>query len=163
GMASPIIDLDVRGWMISTAISAAIFLAFVLAWFLQETQYAFLVPYVDSSILAVLILCVTPVPAKIVFNAIKEVLVITSESLEKKIDQIMQKALLRYGFVKYSHYETRIGRGLFVEIYIVLPESMEYVGISELDNIRDNIAKEINEPGLDLWMSISFYRNEKWL
>ncbi|MDA1382092.1 hypothetical protein PCI56_26980 [Plesiomonas shigelloides subsp. oncorhynchi] len=45
----------------------------------------------------------------------------------------------------------------------MLPESMEYVGISELDNIRDNIAKEINEPGLDLWMSISFYRNEKWL
>ncbi|PVZ83765.1 cation efflux family transporter [Serratia sp. S1B] len=163
GIASPLVELDVRGWMISTAISAAIFVAFILAWFLQDTRFAYLVPYVDSMILAVLILFVIPMPAKIIFNAIKEVLLITPATLDKKVEELMQQLSSEYGFIKYSHYETRIGRGLFLEVYIVLPESMEHIGISKLDLIRERIVQAIKDPELDLWISVSFCRNEKWL
>lgn len=163
GISSPLVELDVRGWMISTAISAAIFVAFILAWFLQDTRFAYLVPYVDSMILAVLILFVMPMPAKIIFNAIKEVLMMTPAALDKKVEELMQQLSREYGFIKYSHYETRIGRGLFLEIYVVLPESMEHIGISQLDLIRERIVQAIKDPELDLWISVSFCRHEKWL
>lgn len=162
-IVSPIIELDIKGWMLSTAISAGIFMAFALAWFLRDTQYAYLIPYVDSTILATLILFVIPVPAKIVLNAIKEVLQITPVELDNKIQQLMQQLSRHYGFLNYSHYVTRIGRGLFLEVYVVLPENMEHTGISELDRIRDQIAQTVQEPELTLWMSVSFCRDEKWL
>ncbi|WP_127959054.1 cation diffusion facilitator family transporter [Serratia microhaemolytica] len=162
-ISSPIIELDIKGWLISTAISGAIFCAFSLAWLLQRTHYAYLIPYVDSVILAVLILFVIPTPAKIVFNAIKEVLLITPTDLDNQVEQLMQQLSQRYGFITYSHYVTRIGRGMFLEVYVVLPEALEHIGISELDSIREHISQSVQQPGLTLWMSVSFCRDEKWL
>ena len=60
-------------------------------------------------------------------------------------------------------YATRIGRGLFVEIHVVIPPEMENSGVSYFDKIREEISHAIGEPGPHRWLTISFTRNSKWL
>jgi predicted Co/Zn/Cd cation transporter (cation efflux family) len=76
-------------------------------------------------------------PIGTVNGAVKEVLLITPQDLDLTLRELMQALTSDYGFVSHSHYATRVGRGLFVEVHIVLPEAMEHAGIRQLDLIRD--------------------------
>jgi len=70
---------------------------------------------------------------------------------------------LSYGFLDYSNYATRMGRGLFIEIHIVVPEAMANSGVRKFDEIREKIAAAIGEEGPSRWLTISFTQDPKWL
>lgn len=77
-------------------------------------------------------LLLTSVPVKTVLSAVRDMLQMTPDSLDCKIESIMAQLTLEYGFLDYSNYATRIGRGLLVEIHIVIPESMADSGCAEI-------------------------------
>ncbi|WP_431225615.1 cation diffusion facilitator family transporter [Serratia sp. L9] len=160
---SELIALDTKSWLMSACISSALLLAFVLSWLMEGTRYEYLNVYTDPFALAVLTLALIPVPIKTVMAAVREVLQMTPDNLDCKMESIMAQLTLEYGFLDYSNYATRIGRGLFIEIHIVIPESMENSGVTKFDKIRDKIADAIGEDGPHRWLTISFTHNPKWL
>lgn len=160
---SELIALDTKSWLMSACISSALLLAFILSWFMEGTRYEYLNTYTDPFVLAVLTLALIPVPIKTVKAAVREILQMTPEKLDCKIESIMAQLTLEYDFLDYSNYATRIGRGLFIEIHIVIPESMENSGVSKLDKIRDKIADAIGEDTPHRWLTISFTHDPKWL
>jgi predicted Co/Zn/Cd cation transporter (cation efflux family) len=160
---SELIGLDTQSWLMSACVSSALLLAFSIAWVLEGTRYGHLTPYIDPGVLALLTLVLIPMPVGTVIGAVKEVLLITPESLDRTVSELMQGLTADYGFLSYSHYATRVGRGLFVEVHIVLPEAMEHVGIRQLDLIRDKISHAIGESGPDRWLTVAFTRDPRWL
>ncbi|GKX53356.1 cation diffusion facilitator family transporter [Budvicia aquatica] len=160
---SKLIALDTKSWLMSACISSALLVAFIISWGMEGTRYEYLIVYVDPFVLAVLTLALIPVPVKTVISAVKEVLQMTPDSLDCKVENVMERLTEEYGFLDYSNYATRIGRGLFIEIHIVIPEEMEKIGVLQFDKIRDEIASEITERGPYLWLTISFTRDPKWL
>ncbi|MBP9643500.1 MAG: cation diffusion facilitator family transporter [Budvicia sp.] len=160
---SKLIALDTKSWLMSACISSALLVAFIISWGMEGTRYEYLIVYVDPFVLAVLTLVLIPVPVKTVISAVKEVLQMTPDSLDCKVENVMERLTEEYGFLDYSNYATRIGRGLFIEIHIVIPEEMEKIGVLQFDKIRDEIASEITERGPYLWLTISFTRDPKWL
>ncbi|WP_154667004.1 cation diffusion facilitator family transporter [Chania multitudinisentens] len=160
---SELIALDTKSWLMSACISSALLVAFIISWFLEGTRYEHLNVYTDPFALAVLTLVLIPVPIKTVKSALSEVLQMTPDSLDNKIESVMAQLRLEYGFQDYSNYATRMGRGLFIEIHIVVPENMENSGIHKFDQIRDRIAEAIGEEGPDRWLTISFTQDPKWL
>lgn len=160
---SELIALDTKSWLMSACISSALLFAFILSWFMEGTRYEYLNVYIDPFVLAILILILIPMPIKTIKTAVREVLQMTSEELDFKIESIMVKLTLEYGFLDYSNYATRIGRGLFIEIHIVIPENMENSGVSKLDIIRDKISDAIGDDASHRWLTISFTHDPKWL
>jgi predicted Co/Zn/Cd cation transporter (cation efflux family) len=160
---SELIGLDTQSWLMSACISSALLVAFSIAWVLERTRFSHLSWYVDPGVLAVLTLVLIPMPIGTVIGAVKEVLLITPDSLDSTVRELMHGLTAEYGFVSYSHYATRVGRGLFVEVHIVLPEAMEHVGIRQLDLIRDKISHAIGESGPDRWLTVAFTRDARWL
>ncbi|WP_241991614.1 cation transporter [Paraburkholderia sp. RAU2J] len=160
---SELIGLDTQSWLMSASISAALLLAFPIAWILEGTRYRHITPYIDPGVLALLTLILIPMPIVTVIGAVKEVLLITPQDLDLTLRELMQKLTSDYGFVSYSHYATRVGRGLFVEVHVVLPEIMEHAGIRQLDQIRDRISHAIGESGPDRWLTVAFTRDPRWL
>lgn len=160
---SGLIALDTKSWLMSACISSALLVAFCLYWLLDGTKYEYLNAYTDPVALAILTLILIPIPLKTVISAGKEVLQITPESLDCKMESIMTQLTLEYGFLDYSNYATRVGRGLFIEIHIIIPENMENSGVTKFDSIRERIADAIGEEGPHRWLTISFTRNPRWL
>ena len=160
---SELIALDTKSWLMSACISSALLMAFSLSWLMEGTRYEYLNVYTDPFVLAVLTLVLIPMPIKTVRSAIREVLQITPESLDQKIEAIMAQLTLSYGFLDYSNYATRMGRGLFIEIHIVLPDAMANSGVRKFDEIREKIAAAIGEEGPSRWLTISFTQDPKWL
>jgi predicted Co/Zn/Cd cation transporter (cation efflux family) len=160
---SELVGLDTKSWLMSACISSALLAAFSIAWVLERTRFSHLSWYVDPGVLAVLTLVLIPMPIGTVIGAVKEVLLITPDTLDHTVRDLMHDLTAEYGFVSYSHYATRVGRGLFVEVHVVLPEAMEHVGIRQLDLIRDKISHAIGESGPDRWLTVAFTRDARWL
>ncbi|MBB5414553.1 cation diffusion facilitator family transporter [Paraburkholderia atlantica] len=160
---SELIGLDIKSWLMSACISSALLLAFSIAWLLERIGQGHLTPYIDPGVLALLTVVLIPMPIGTVIGAVKEVLLITPPDLEHELRDLMQQLTADYGFVKHSHYATRVGRGLFVEVHIVLPEAMEHAGVRQLDQIRDRISRAIGESGPDRWLTVAFTRDPRWL
>ncbi|VTR21794.1 Uncharacterised protein [Serratia fonticola] len=78
---------------------------------MEGTRYEYLNVYADPFALALLTLVLIPVPIKTVKSAIQEVLQMTPDSLDAKVEAIMAQLTLEYGFLDYSNYATRVGRG----------------------------------------------------
>jgi predicted Co/Zn/Cd cation transporter (cation efflux family) len=160
---SELVGLDTKSWLMSACISTALLLAFSLAWLLEGTRFSYMTPYFDPGVLALLTLVLIPMPVGTVIGAVKEVLLITPEELDTTLRELMQALTHDYGFVSHSHYATRVGRGLFVEVHIVLPEAMEHTGIRQLDLIRERISRAVGESGPDRWLTVAFTRDPRWL
>jgi predicted Co/Zn/Cd cation transporter (cation efflux family) len=160
---SELIGLDTKSWLMSASISSALLLAFSIAWIFEGTRYRHITPYIDPGVLALLTLVLIPMPIGTVIGAVKEVLLITPQDLDLTLRELMQTLKSDYGFVSYSHYATRVGRGLFVEVHVVLPETMEHAGIRQLDLIREKISHAIGETGPDRWLTVAFTRDPRWL
>ncbi|CNH84375.1 cobalt-zinc-cadmium resistance protein [Yersinia massiliensis] len=160
---SELIALDTKSWLMSACISSALLVAFLLSWSMEGTRYEHLIVYTDPSVLALLTLILIPVPIKTVISAVREVLQMTPDTLDTSMENLMDGLMEKYQFVDYSHYATRIGRGLFVEIHVVIPPEMENSGVLYFDKIRDEISHAIGDSGPHRWLTISFTRDAKWL
>ncbi|AOE85089.1 cation diffusion facilitator family transporter [Pseudomonas sp. TCU-HL1] len=162
-LQSELIQLDIQSWLISTVITAALLLAFGAGYLLQGTAWQWLGPYIDPAILALLSLVLIPSPLRTVIKAVKQVLRITPGELDREITELMAQMTRRYGFECFSHSVTQIGRGLFVEIQIVLPDAMDRWRVSELDAVRADIAAAIGREGPNRWLAIAFTRDRRWI
>ena len=160
---SELINLDVQSWLMSGAISCSLLVAFVIGYLLQESEYAWVTPYIDPLILTLLSLCLIPIPTMTVIKAFKQILMITPSALDHEISELMSQMAARYRFERFTHYVTQVGRGFFVEIHIVLPVEMNEWRVSDLDQLRDRISAEIGREGPDRWLSIGFTRDARWL
>ncbi|KAG1390184.1 hypothetical protein G6F58_013068 [Rhizopus delemar] len=86
-LRSALLWLDVRGWLLGGLMSLAVVLAFVLALVLHGGQWHHWVPYLDSIVLALISLAVLPVPARSAWKAMREVLQVAPDDLDRRVQQ----------------------------------------------------------------------------
>ncbi|SET04076.1 cation diffusion facilitator family transporter [Thorsellia anophelis] len=160
---SDLVALDTQSWFMAASISASLLVAFTLALILQQTQYAYLSRYMDSGVLLVLIVWLIPKPIKMATAAIKEVLQMTPESLNNSVTSLMERLKLGYGFKHYRFYATQIGRGMFIEIHVVVDGELAQKGVAYFDEIRQAISDELGDNDGEMWFTVSFTCDEKWI
>ena len=69
---SPLVRADVKNWGINGAISSVVGLAFGTIFLLRGTRFSFLVPYVDPGLVTLMIVATLPVPLKMVWSSLGE-------------------------------------------------------------------------------------------
>lgn len=162
-LQSALVQMDLHSWLMSTAISLALLVAFAAGYLLQGSAYARFTPYIDPLILALLTLLLTPLPCRTVAKAVKQILRITPAELDREIAALMARISLRHGLERFSHCVMQNGRGLFVEIHILLPAALDHWTVGELDQVRAEIADGIGQQGPNRWLAIDFTRDGRWL
>lgn len=160
---SELISLDVESWWMSFSITASLLVAFLIGYALQGSAYAYLTPYIDPGILAILAIALIPGPAKAVIKALRQVLKITPDELNHQVIGLMSRMSQQYGFEAFTHSIVQIGRGLFVEIHVQIPANMNAWTVDQFDGVRREIADGIGREGPDRWITIGFTRDKHWL
>lgn len=159
---SAFLALDAKSWLMSAALTAALLAAFVFGYLIQGTHLAWISPYIDPAVLALVSLVIIPIPADTVKQALADVLLVTPSDLKEHVDNVAQEIVQRYGFVSYRAYVARVGRGRQIELYFIVPTDWPAKKLEEWDQIRDEIGNALGEDSPDRWLTIVFTTDPEW-
>lgn len=161
-IGSLFLALDAKAWTISAALTGALLLAFVFGWAIQGTAWAWMSPFVDPAILAVVSLAVLPMPVPTVRQALADILLVTPQELKAQVDAIAADAVARHGFLTHRAYVARVGRGKQIELFFIVPQGAPARTLEEWDAIRDEVGDLIGDEGPDRWLTIAFTTDPEW-
>lgn len=161
-VGSAFVALDARGWFMSGGISASLVAAFGFAMLIEGTTLAWLLPFVDPFVLAVVCLVVIPLPFPTIRDAFADILLVTPGALKQSVDAVAAAAVDRYGFSGSRSYVARIGRARQIEVYFIVPCGWPARTLEEWDALRDIIGAEIGGEGPDRWLTIVFTTDPEW-
>jgi cation diffusion facilitator family transporter len=159
---SGLVHLDAQSWLMSTVESGALVVAFVFAWVLGSTPYAYLARYVDPAVLALLSLVVLPIPIRTAREALSEILLMTPSGLDSQVRSVMDEVVAHHGFVGYTSYAAKVGRGQFIEVHIVVEPDRQLGTAADLDAVREEIADALGASGTEKWLTVDFTGSDAW-
>ena len=160
---SVMLHVDGKNWMINGLISLSVGIAFSLVNLIKNTNFAWFVPYADSTIVA-LIVCITlPVPMQLIGKNLHQLLLgAPKKEIQDRIRNIFTVAAEDFVYQKYWLRITQVGNTVFVSIYWLLPQDYLLKNIQELDRVREKIAGALNQEFHDLIVDVIFTQDEKW-
>ncbi|WP_372017005.1 cation diffusion facilitator family transporter [Pseudoxanthomonas sp. 10H] len=161
-LRSELIAMDVRGWLMSAAITAALLVAFVIGLAIQGTSLEWISPYVDPAVLALVCLAIFPIPLRAVRQALSEILLVTPAALKHHVDAVAQRIVERHGFLSYRAYVAKVGRGRQIELYFIVPAGWPPRALEAWDALRDEIGEAIGGDSPDRWLTIVFTTDREW-
>lgn len=161
-LRSDFVALDMKAWMMSGGITAALLVAFVIGLAVRDTPLSWVAPYVDPAVLALVCLVVIPLPVGAVRQALSEILLITPVELKAHVDRVAAECVAREGFLGYRAYVAKVGRATQVELYFVAPKNQPAKPLEEWDAIRDRVGAAIGGDEKDRWLTIAFTTDVAW-
>lgn len=161
-IGSELLALDVKGWAMSGLITAALLLAFIAGYGLQGGPYARFVPYLDPAILAVLAICLVPIPLKTVYSAVKDIFLVAPADLDRHVREVAEAAVARHAMSDVRTYVAKVGRSRLIEVHFIVPATFPVGSIARLDAIREEVGAAIGGSVRDRWLTIVFTGDPKW-
>ena len=161
---SQLIRNDAREWMISTGFSLITLIGFAMVWVLPEPYRSWWARYADSGVLALMALLLLPVPAKILYENMREVLLITNpdDEVARRVDAVMRALETECDIASYSTHIAKTGRIHVIEINIVVGENFAPQSVPQLDALRARIWDAIGLPLEQAWLGILFTADPRW-
>jgi cation diffusion facilitator family transporter len=160
---SEFVRIDMQGWLMAALITTSLLVAFGIGLLMQGTEWEPLTRYIDSLLLVLLTACFMPVPVGIVRRALREILLIAPNNIDREVHSAMQPVMQRKGLIEYFSHVAKAGRGHYIEIHIVTtPEFAAGRGIAVLDEIREEIAAKLSPPPERRWFTVSFTADPRW-
>lgn len=161
-ISSDFLALDSKAWLMSAAMSVAYLAAFGFGYFATGTSLAWVTPFIDPAVLAIVCLAVIPLPFGTIRQAVADILLVTPPDLKHQVDEVAKEIVRKYGFDSYRAYVARVGRGRQIELYFIVPHAWPAKKLEEWDRLRDEIEKEMGGDNPDMWLTIVFTADPEW-
>ena len=161
-LQSPMLEVDARSWVVSTCLSLALLIGFVIATVLAGTPYQDWVPYVDGIALLSMALIMLPMPMIGLWRSMSDVLQVAPDELHARVQQVMESVLKERAFPEYSSYIAKAGRGRFVEIHVLVGPGST-MDIATADAIRRDVSDRLNAGTPNFWRTIDFTAEKRWM
>jgi predicted Co/Zn/Cd cation transporter (cation efflux family) len=161
-LRSQLVALDAKAWMMSGAITAALLVAFLAGLAIRGTELAWMAPYIDPAVLALVCLAIIPVPLGTVRRALADILLVTPAELKQHVDEVARQVVQAQGFLSYRAYVARVGRGRQIELYFIAPPGWPARTLEQWDALRDRISEAIGGESPDRWLTIAFTTDAEW-
>ncbi|WP_095154814.1 cation diffusion facilitator family transporter [Pseudomonas sp. Irchel 3E13] len=159
---SDFVAMDVKGWVMSASITAALLIAFCFGLAVQGTRWEWLSPYIDPAVLALVCVVIIPMPISVVRQALADMFLVTPADLKQHVDEVAQAFVERHSMLSYRAYVAKVGRSREIELYFIVPRTMPARNIAEWDAWRDEIGNAIGGEGPDRWLTVVFTGDPEW-
>ncbi|MET3574497.1 cation transporter [Bhargavaea ullalensis] len=117
-LSSPIINMEIYGWKVDVAYSVGMGIAFFASTFLKGTPLEWLSPYFDQFVSVLIVLFMLPEALKMLFRAIKDVILISPEKeTMDRIKHLCGGVLEKHCLQSVFYDVTRTGRRIWVAVY----------------------------------------------
>ncbi|TWI00342.1 cation diffusion facilitator family transporter [Luteimonas cucumeris] len=161
-MESGLLDLDARAWLLTGLLSVAVFISFLFALLLDGVGYAHLTRFVDPLVLLVVGIGMLPSPLRAAWRAMREVLQVAPDELDRQVQQVMAAFVAQHGFLGFTSHVAKVGRARFVEVHVLTAPDYSPGTIGEVDRMRDGIADQLDAHVPQFWLTIDFTADPDW-
>jgi len=161
-LKSPMLEIDARSWMVSAALSVALLAGFAIATLLGGTRFEKWIPYLDSIVLLCMALIMLPMPMIGLWRSMSDVLQVAPDRLNARVHEVMSEVVKEHGFLDFTSYIAKNGRGRFVEIHIQV-DPQARIEIAKADAIRSGVSERLNAGSPDFWLTIDFTADRRWM
>lgn len=152
-------------WLMDTLLSLAVLIGFIGAYFLKNTSYNYLVPYIDPVMVLIVTSYFFKMPISALIKSLKELMLIAPEpdaTITQDVEQICLVIQRKYGFDEYVSRIAKTGRELSLEISFISDNPDLALTLRELDIIREDINLKLKkETDYHLWLTVSFMHNKE--
>ena len=159
---SDFVRMDVKGWVMSASITAALLIAFCVGIAVQGTEWEWISPYIDPAVLGLVCLVIIPLPLGVIRQALADMFLVTPGDLKQHVDEVAQAFVERHSMLSYRAYVGKVGRSREIELYFIVPRTMAARNIAEWDAWRDEIGDAIGGEGPDRWLTVVFTGDPEW-
>jgi cation diffusion facilitator family transporter len=161
-LQSPMLAVDARSWAASALLSLALLVGFAAGATITRTRFQGWIPYVDSIVLLVMALAMLPLPLIGLWRSMRDVLQIAPGTLDRRVHEVMDAVVKQRGFLEYSSYIAKVGRGTFVEIHVLVPAGSR-IDIEAADAIRGEVSGKLEAGTPTFWLTIDFTADRRWI
>jgi len=161
-LRSPMLEVDARSWASSALLSLSLLIGFAVGAAITRTRFQDWIPYVDSIVLLCMSVLLLPMPLLGLWRSMRDVLQIAPGGLDVRVHAVMDGVVKQRGFLEYSSYIAKVGRGTFVEIHVLVPAGAQ-IGIETADAIRREVSDALNAGTPTFWLTVDFTADRRWL
>jgi cation diffusion facilitator family transporter len=160
---SPLLEVDSKNWILDGMLSGVVALVFVAALFLSRSRWAHVVPYIDPALVIVLVIAIIGIPLRIVRDSLREVLAFAPAAevqteVRRRFDGAVEGIPLQTSHVRMM----KVGRFFYILNQLVVSPEFRMGSVSELDRVRERIAKAMEGLEPPAVIDTVFTEDEKW-
>lgn len=160
-IGSSLLAIDAQSWFMAAATSLALLPAFGMALAARGTRWEWLLPYIDPAALALICLCILPIPLRALRGALTGILLVTPQPLREQIDEQARAVVRRHGLLAHASHVAQVGKETQVELHFLVPATLSHT-VAHWDTIRAEIAEALG-PDPDRWLCVNFTARQGWL
>ncbi|WGQ11954.1 cation diffusion facilitator family transporter [Pedobacter gandavensis] len=163
-VSSEFVRIEALEWQLGAFLSVAILVGMVIAFVLDRLGFHAVVPYIDPTlvILASLVFLIEPIKTGI--RNLKELLLFApDDEVERTTKALVQEIVTQKNFLEVKSHIAKTGKYHLIEIDFLLPEGYPLHSVDELDLIRAAVYEGIKNKNNNLWLTISFTAQRKWM
>ena len=160
---SPLVQADAENWLVNGAISSAVLLTFVGILLIRGTRLEFLTPYVDPSLVVIVVLISISVPVRMAWQALMELLNRTpSPEIVQQVQQIVEAGLVDLPVQQLYVRVVQAGRTRMVMTHVVLPSDYQVEGLPQFDALRAKTNEDLKKVHLNTILDMVFTADPGW-
>lgn len=155
-IGSSLVAMDVKGWIMTGGVTAALLIAFVIGLLLQGTSLAWLMPYIDPAVLTLIALVLIPVPLPELRRAIGQIGLVTPPLLQREAEAVAAATVAEHSFAGSRVWAMEQGRSRQFEITFLVPPARGTQPLEAWDAIRDGVEQALVGENPHHTVTISF-------
>lgn len=160
---SEYVRVEATEWQLDALLSFGVLCGLSLGHFLKETQLAYLMPYLDPAMVAIISIVFLRVPVRTFWKNLRELLQFApDDQVENRIHEVVEAISAVHGFIECFVRVSKTGNSYTVEIDFLLPKHLADTPVSRLDEIRQEVHEQISGD-YEMWLTIAFTTQRKWI
>jgi len=162
-LKSEYVRIEATEWQLDALISFGVLVVLSMGYFLRKTSLAYLIPYLDPSMVLFISLFFLRIPARTFWKNVRELLQFApDDDVENNIHEQAGNISKKYGFTDEYVRVAKTGSSYTIEIDFLLPGELAGTTVKDLDMIRQELY-DLIKGEYKMWLNISFTTERKWM
>lgn len=162
-LASSLVDVDAREWLVDGLLSLGIGLGFLVALLMEDSRYAHWLPYIDPALVVGLSLMSLAIPLTVIRSNLREILFIAPDDMSQALEVALAELLPRYGVSHHASSVAKSGRTYFLDINLKIRPDSSLAGVEAQDAFRRELCQRLELDESSQWLSVCFTCEDRWL
>lgn len=160
---SPLVAADAQNWRVNALISSAVLLAFLAIPLLRATSFSQVVPYVDPTLVLVVVLISLVVPVRMAWKALMELLNRAPDAtVLAEVETTVRRSLEPLPVEELFVRVIQPGRTRFVSAHVVLPKDYEVGSLELFDELREQALRSLQASHAASIVDLIFSADRRW-